>query len=218
LKVETYFDWKPKYGSNKGSMIFPFNKEHLNDLRLISSKLEKLPIDDIIAIYKSFGWLSQAFRLNDPIAKFLFLILSIESLATYIETKSTINSSLYKFRVSKEITKTERRDETILCLEPYLKDWKSNPYESVRKAYQECIETGSTQLIKNHMSNLFGTESEVFELLFGKINDAESLYSSIRHNIAHGTTNIINEVDRQNIEKKNKRYYKNSKIVFTTNY
>ena len=115
LKVGTYFEWKPKYDSDQGSS-FLFTTEHLQELELVTSRLEKIPKEDQEAIYRSFGWLSQAFRLNEPAAKFLFLILTIESLVTYIEKEANDDSSLIQFRADTK-TKSERRADTTKCLE-----------------------------------------------------------------------------------------------------
>jgi len=198
LKIGTYFEWFPKYEGQDQDSSYQFTKEHLEELEKITSKIETLPQEDHEAVYRSIGWLSQAFRLDDPAAKFLFFILAVESLSYYIEKEAKDNSILLQLRADTR-TKKERKENMQFCIEQNLGDLEKNPVESIKKAYLNCIETGSTQTIKSHIAKLHGEDSETFKLLFEKKGEEESLYN-FRHKIAHGDIYTITESERQRIE------------------
>ncbi|AFS81264.1 hypothetical protein NKOR_06965 [Candidatus Nitrosopumilus koreensis AR1] len=198
LKTGTYFEWLPKYESHDHGSSYQFTEEHLQELENITSKLENIPQEDHYAIYRSIGWLSQSFRLNDPSAKFLFFILTIESLAYYIEKEAKENSSLIQFRADNR-TKSERKENMKNCIEQSLSELGKNPIESIKNAYLNCIETGSTQTLKSHIEKLHGKDSETYKLLFEKQSEDMSLYN-LRHKIAHGNSYTITESEREKIK------------------
>jgi hypothetical protein len=102
LRGRTFFQWEPKYPSAREAALphayYNFEDRHLRDLEAIAGLLSALPEDDRVAVYRSIGWLSQASRLDQPAARFLFCIFAIESLATYIETKAPAGSPLARLK------------------------------------------------------------------------------------------------------------------------
>jgi hypothetical protein len=102
LRGRTFFEWEPKYPSAREAALphtyYNFEDRHLRDLEAIAGLLSALPEDDRVAVYRSIGWLSQASRLDQPAARFLFCIFAIESLAIYIETKAPAGSALARLK------------------------------------------------------------------------------------------------------------------------
>lgn len=99
LSSRIFFDWKPKYPApNDRRSTYEFEEEHLKELESLSQTLDTLEEDDRTAIYRSLAWLSQGIRLDEPAARFLFSILAIESLVTYIEETAPNSSPLTMFK------------------------------------------------------------------------------------------------------------------------
>src|SRR5262249_14365362 len=84
LRGRTFFEWEPKYPSAREAPLphtsYDFEDRHLQDLEAIAGLLSALPEDDRVAVYRSIGWLSQAFRLDQPTARFLFCSLPLRPL------------------------------------------------------------------------------------------------------------------------------------------
>lgn len=197
LKVQAYFEWRPKYEARDMESTYLFTEDHLNDLETLSKKLDSLGNEDRNAFYRSLSWFSQAFRLKEPSAKFLFFILSLESLVSYIEKDAKPDSVFIGLKADVRTT-SEKNTERKQCIDSYLAQLNTNPTQAITDAYFKCIETGSTKLLQNHMEKFWTRDSEPYKLLFEKQNNEESLYS-LRHKIAHGSHDTLSEIEREMI-------------------
>lgn len=197
LKTQAYFEWRPKYEAKDMESTYIFTEEHLADLEKLSKKLDSLNMEDRNAFYRSLSWFSQAFRLKEPSAKFLFFILSMESLVTYIEKDAKSDSVFIALKANTQ-TKQEKNTERKQCLDKYLSQLDTNPTQAIIDAYFKCVETGSTKLFQSHMEKFWTSESEPYKLLFEKQQNEESLYG-LRHKIAHGSHDTLSELEREMI-------------------
>jgi len=107
LLAHVHFSWKPKYhyeqSTKEGTKQYAIlTKEDLQMIQnLYSHIIKNYSENDKQAILSSIGWFSQAFKLTEYSAKFLFFILAIESLVFYIEEKTDNTSPLFKFKTNK---------------------------------------------------------------------------------------------------------------------
>ena len=182
IRGRTFFDWESKYPTpDKQRSAFYFEEEHLQDLKSVSRALDGLNEDDRTAIYRSLAWLSQGMRVDEPAARFLFSILAIESLATYIEEKAPGGSPLIVFR-TRNVTDGER----VKCIKDTLaRLLDQDPEEAVKRAYSDCVRS-ITGKLKRHLENAFASDTESYELLFEQKVDGKTLYG-LRNYVAHGT-------------------------------
>src|SRR4029450_946634 len=129
---------------------YDFEDHHLQDLEAIAGLLSALPEDDRVAVYRSIGWLSQAFRLDQPAARFLFCIFAIEALVTYIEEEAPDDSPLARLRAER-LTRAERRARRERCIDETLGEWlQRNKTQAIEKSYFNCVE-GIKQRLKRHL-------------------------------------------------------------------
>jgi hypothetical protein len=191
------FDWEPKYPApSEQRSVYYFEDEHLQDLESISRTLDGLKEDDRTAIYRSLAWLSQSMRLDEPAARFLFSILAIESLATYIEETASEESLLIALKAT-SITSAEREK----CIKDTLAEWlDENPRKAIEKAYFDCV-TPITRRLKSHLEKVFASDAESYNLLFKLKVDDKTLYE-LRHYVAHGNVNALSETHREQIQKR----------------
>src|SRR5262245_8655920 len=87
------------------------------------------------ALHLSIGWLSQASRLDQPAARFLFCILAIEALATYIEEEAPDESPLARLRAER-LTKAERQGRRERCIDETLGEWLAAQQNSGDNCYR----------------------------------------------------------------------------------
>ena len=201
LHVSAFFDWQPKYMADYDRSLlsyYIFEEQHLQELEQVVKLLESLSEDDRIAIYRSLAWLSQALRLREPAARFLFLILAIESLATYIEKgKLPTNSPLASLR-AEHFTPKEKRAMRDKCIKDKLSQFlQEDPKKAIIKAYFDCI-VGIRQQIQRHLEHIFAPEDEAIALLFGNKDRGRSLYE-LRNEICHGRVDVLSEEERDKI-------------------
>lgn len=200
LSVSAFFEWEPKYlGANDRFLpSYTFEYQHIQELEQVVQLLESLSEDDRIAIYRSFAWLSQALRLREPAARFLFLILAIESLATYIEKgKLPANSPLASLR-AKHFTPKEKREMRDKCIKDKLSQFlQQDPKKAIIKAYFDCI-VGIKQQLHRHLEHIFKPEDEAVSLLFEKKYNGKSLYE-LRNLISHGAVDVLSKEQRDKI-------------------
>jgi len=150
LLTSRYFHWHPKYIEHvdqKSSTLL--NDENIELIKNYSSFIDALPPNDKWIMYRSIGWFYQSFRVNDPLAKFLFRIVSIESLATYIESKKNNESILKSFR-----TNNFTLEEKNKCIEEIIsKLYDTDKIKAIREAYNDCV-GGIKKTVKNHLENV----------------------------------------------------------------
>ena len=202
LPLSIFFKWIPKYSSHSKSElpIFPFGDQEILELESLSKHLDSLKEKDRIALYRSIAWLSQSLRLEEPAAQFLFLILSIESLARYIEDESTTESPFYNLK-SRRLIKSERREERENCIDTILsKMLDSDKTKAVKTAYFDCV-VGIKKQLETHLRLVFGSTTEPIEVLFEEKVEGFSLYD-LRHIIAHGDIDALSEAQRDLIQKR----------------
>ena len=106
-------------------------KTDLQNLKNVSRTLDELSEDDRTAIYRSLAWLLQGMRLDEPAARFLFSILAIESLASYIEVTASAGSPLVVLRAT-NVTDADREN----CIKDTLAQWLAR---RTQKSYRESL-------------------------------------------------------------------------------
>ncbi|MCK4782217.1 MAG: hypothetical protein KAV87_00600 [Desulfobacteraceae bacterium] len=197
LSSGIFFDWNPKYPApNDQRSTYEFEEEHLKELEILSQTLDTLEEDDRTAIYRSLAWLSQGIRLDEPAARFLFSILAIESLATYIEETAPDSSPLTNLR-TKSITEAECEK----CIKDALKKWlDDDPRKAIERAYFDCV-TSITARLKRHLQKVLASDAESYNLIFREKVEGKTLYD-IRHYVAHGSLNALSEVQREQIRQR----------------
>ena len=197
LSSRIFFDWEPKYPApNDQRSKYEFEEEHLKELESLSQTLDELEEDDCTAIYRSLAWLSQGIRLDEPAARFLFSILAIESLATYIEEAAPDSSPLTNLR-TKSITEAECEK----CIKDALKKWlDDDPRKAIERAYFDCV-TSITARLKRHLQKVLASDAESYNLIFREKVEGKTLYD-IRHYVAHGSLNALSEVQREQIRQR----------------
>lgn len=193
-----WFEWEPKYNPGAGgpSPTFPVADQGLAALGAWAQSLDALSTQDRTALYRSIAWLAQGLRLTEPSARFLFSILAIESLATYIESDAPVESVFAPLRAEK-LTKAERKAQREDCIRAVLEEHlEEDATRAIETAYFDCVK-GIGARLKTHLERIFRT-SEAKDLVFAPDEEGVSLYM-LRHVVAHGTANAISEADRDRI-------------------
>lgn len=189
------FDWKPKYPQNSESpwgYCLNDNDIVFKDLEKLSEILGSLKEADQIAVYRSLAWMSQSFRLSEPTARFLFLILSIESFATYIEEEAS-DDSPFSILKTKTQTKKEKRKTRESCIDEILSKYPSNKIEAIEEAHSKCMGIG--RRLESHLKSILDQDTKLIDLFFEKDATGISLYGH-RHIIAHGRIDALSETQR----------------------
>jgi len=189
-----WFTWEPKYFP---SQLYPsshnIEDEHIREIVELRGFTETLNEEDLKAFYRSLAWLSQSLVLPQPAARFLFCIISIESLATYIEREATNDSIFFSLKTSYPRTLEEREK----CIADQLNQhYTENRINAITQAYVNCV-LSINKILKSHLSRIFSDDPDSFKFLFEK-DQRESLYD-IRHKIAHGGLDILSNFERQKI-------------------
>ncbi|GAH87596.1 unnamed protein product, partial [marine sediment metagenome] len=189
---------EPKYSPiMQGGTYHEFEREDVMPVKQLTEFLNRLEEVDARAFLTSIGWLSQSLRLSEPAAKFLFGILAIESLATYIEKESLDDSAFNKLR-SAQLTKKQRKEQRQACIRDVMAQFlDTNPEKAVSTAYSDCI-GGIKQRIQAHLVNIFCEDKEPVDLLFNLRVDGKTLYE-LRNEIAHGRVDALSEAQREAI-------------------
>lgn len=202
LHADVVLTWEAKYpvsSSMPGSSYAEYEQAHFDEVAGVAKALTSLGNEDRVAIYRSLAWFAQS-RRQDPLARFLFLMLTIESLATYIEEMANSASPLATLR-SSCLSKEERRLEREDCIEQKLQgDHKGDFSKVIRTAYFDCV-VGIKKTLEAHLAHVFFDKKEFCALLFSKEFQGKSLYD-LRHTIAHGTADVLSEFQRDAIERR----------------
>ena len=158
---------------------------------------DNLPKPDKIAVSRSLAWLSNSFR-NQHVQRFLLLFLSIESLATYIESDKTPTESVLR-RVfgAQKLAETERNNNRDECIKNIFAEGCTYSAAKIQKAYFECINQSIKDMLIDHLDRVFQS-SEASKLIFSERTNEKSLWK-LRNDIAHGSLNLLSEVDSQYI-------------------
>lgn len=189
---DLYISWQPKYwgGINLAKPYHELNTESISSHHKVFHQISTISETDKRAIYRSFSWLSQAKQMDSPPARFLFYILSIEALAKYIEDASNDDSCFASLR-SNKMTKKERREVRDKCIKEQMKNYENDPSKTISDAYFNCV-VGIKETLKRHLEFVLPNDSERIKMLFEEKIDGKSLYE-LRHDIAHGTLDLLTE-------------------------
>ena len=195
LQGRNWFRWEPKYYQNVGTPnTTEFKDENIKEIENLNTYLDETS-NITASIGKSAAWLNQSIRTDEPAAKFLFSFLAIESLISYIESSESDNI-LHNLK-SKEIS----HEEKIFCIEQLIEStFSKSPIETIKNAYFDCVLTLSRTL-KDNIENIFGKDSKEYDILFKDEIEGYTLYD-IRHKIAHGRLNALDDVEIYIIKKR----------------
>jgi len=205
-----WFMWEPKYIPHQ---LYPpshlIEDNHLNEITDLNLIIQTWPDNDVSAYYRGLSWLSQSLILPQPAARFLFCIVSIESLVTYIEREATNDSIFYSLKSSRPYTKEEREK----CIEDTLNHHLiNNPINAIQISYSKCVRS-ITKILQDHLKRVFINDPESYSLLFENEISGMTLYE-LRHKLAHGGIDMMDDVQREiissriwDIENITRKYY-----------
>ena len=195
-----YAYWAPKYNYEKPPSTSQLFYEH--DLQALVNSLnilDSLSEDDRAAVSRSVAWLSNALG-NDPVQKFLLLFVSIESLATYIESSKTrADSVLKKSFATDRLPKTEINRQRDDCIKK-IQSGTKNLAERIEKVYFECVQRSIRKTLEDHLTKIFGDQS-VQAIMFEEQVGGKTLWL-LRNDIAHGSLNLLKEAEKRFIEER----------------
>lgn len=196
LRSSAWFSWEPKYSPIiRDGAYYNFESKDMMQVNELSKSISEMKEPDAQVLLSSIGWLSQSIRSKEPAARFLFGILAIESLATYIEEESAEDSTFSGLK-SEQLTKQQRKEWRQTCITDNMARLLDvEPEKAVKTAYFECI-VGIRKRLESHLMNVFCYETEPIELLFKLEVDEKTLYE-LRNEIAHGRMDALSEVQRE---------------------
>ncbi|MEI6139311.1 MAG: hypothetical protein WCP85_08605 [Mariniphaga sp.] len=188
--------WEPKYHISRISKSTHYIAEsEINELFLLISKTQVLFGEDRIAFFRSLAWLKRAETIDDFPARFLFCMLSLESMVGYIENEAEDSSYFAKFRSVKK-TKNEINSDRILLIHKALNDdLEKRPFKAIVDAYFNGVISIKSTLEK-HLTVIFHDDLTILKRLFNPKDN--SLYD-VRSKIAHGKTDIIDEIEKKEV-------------------
>ena len=196
LRASAWFSWEPKYSPiMRGGSYYNFENKDMMQVDELSKSIGEMNELDAQAFLSSIGWLSQCVRSNEPASRFLFGILAIESLATYIEEESAETSAFNELK-SEQSTRQQRKEWRQTCIRDRMARLLDvDPEEAAKAAYFDCI-VGIRQRLESHLKNVFCDDTEPVELLFKLRVDGKTLYE-LRNEIAHGRMDALSEAQRE---------------------
>ena len=187
--------WEPKYFYQTKPV--PSHIATQNDFDIISYSiflLDQLPSVDVKKINKSLAWFSSALIVG-PIQKFLFLFLSFESLATYIDKNKYSKESVLqnKFRQKEtEEEQLEKLNKQEECINEILKG-EDSISEKISLANEGCIYQSIRFRLEKHLDQVFKNK-EASKSIFVERSNGKTLWD-LRNSIAHGRLNLLSETD-----------------------
>jgi len=190
--VGTYYAyWEPKYFFSR-SPVTSHLATQLEFQSLVDtiSIMDNLPPGDREALRRSVAWISNGLR-TEPVQRFLLLFVSIESLATYIESdKAKKDSILRSVFAADKPSKSEKRRIRDACIEEIFAE-KSISAETVKRAYSDCINKSIRDRLEDHLNRVFG-DDRISQVLFKEKVGSKTLWQ-LRHDIAHGNLSLLSE-------------------------
>lgn len=204
VQERTWFTWEPKYITTSHKIEnqhYPSSHEiedqHIQEIENLSQFIDSWIDDDSRAFYRSVAWLSQSLVLPQSAARFLFNILALESLVTYIEKGATSDSAFRPLR-SSQLTKSEHTEQQEKCIKNLLDHLlATDPVKAVNSAYSNCV-VGIRKMLEDHLQRVFADDPEPVELLFKNKIEGKTLYD-LRNAIAHGRMDALDDLQRQRI-------------------
>ncbi|MQY78158.1 MAG: hypothetical protein GH151_03050, partial [Bacteroidetes bacterium] len=104
-------------------------------------------------------------KVSDEKAKFLFSILAIESLCSYIEREAEEDSDLVKLKCD-ILSKPERKKQRNSCINEIIEnEFEQNPTKAISNAYFNCV-VGIKKCLQNHLRGIFDDEDTGLKLFF----------------------------------------------------
>jgi len=198
IQERIWFTWEPKYVP---SQIYPSSHKiedhHIQEIQNLHQFIDSWIDDDSKAFYRSVAWLSQSLRLPQAAARFLFCILAIESLATYIEKESAIDSAFKPLR-SSQLAGSKRKEQREKCIKNVLDLLlTTDPTKAINSAYLGCVH-GIKKMLEDHLGRVFANDHEPLKLLFENKIEGKTLYD-LRNAIAHGGIDALSDLQRQRL-------------------
>lgn len=203
IQTSAWFSWETKYTLiDRSRIYYDYEQRNIDEINGLSSVINNMGEKDALAFMSSIGWLAQSVRLREPAAKFLFSILAIESLATYIEEGSE-EESIFKVIKCEQLTKEQKNEQKGECIkEVILEVIDSDPEKAIKMAYFDCV-IGIKKRLRAHMENILPKEKEVIESLFSVKVDGKTLYD-IRNEIAHGRMDSLSDTQKGEVLKRSR--------------
>lgn len=186
-----YAYWEPKY-------VFPTtpvpshvaSQREFQALARTVGLMAKLPEGDRDALRRSLAWMGAALR-TPRVQRFLLLFVSIESLATYIESRKTARGGVLRRRfAAPPAIASERRKRREECVQAIFKD-RAVSAGTVQEAYFKCLYTSIREMLEGHLNRVFGTE-QASKTLFREKVDGKTLWQ-LRNDMAHGNLDLVSE-------------------------
>lgn len=204
LHSNLFFEWEPKYQStSKHKPFCEFSATEISPHHDVFHQISAISDDDKRAIYRSISWLSNAKKIQDSSARFLFFILAIESLVDYIENKAKDDSCFFNLKFDKR-TKKERKQAKKewqeKCIKEKMIDIEKNPVNTIKDSYFDCV-IGIKTTLKRHLELVLPNDSDSIKLLFDEKIEGKTTYE-LRHCIAHGSLDLLTEKQVELITKR----------------
>jgi len=189
--------WEPKYMLHQ---VYPsshnIEDQHIQEIVTLHETLQNWKFDDSWAFYRSLGWLSQSLTLPPSPSRFLLCIVTIESLANYIENKAE-NDSI--FSIMKATTKMDKT-ESDRCIEEVLGHlYDKDKINAIKSSFFDCVHLSTKKMLESHLNNVFKENKKYINLLFKDRIEGKTLYD-LRHMIAHGGLDTLSDLQRQHIK------------------
>jgi hypothetical protein len=152
--------------------------------------MNQLPQIDRDALSRSMAWLSNALK-NAPVQRFLLLFVSIESLATYIESSKTPKDSILgKIFGADRPSELERKRQRDACIQMAFAEIPPSA-QTIEKAYWECIRQSVKKTLESHLDRVFGND-QISKTIFEEEVEGKTLWL-LRNDIAHGNLNVLDQ-------------------------
>jgi hypothetical protein len=199
--VGTYYAyWEPKYLFSRSPVpSYLATQPEFQSLVDTIAIMDSLPPSDRQALGRSVAWIANALR-TEPVQRFLLLFVSIESLATYIESDKTKKGSVLRsvFAADKP-SKSERKRIRDACIE---KIFAQGPVsaKTVEKAYLDCIYKSVRDRLEDHLDRVFGDDG-VSRIIFKEEVGGKTLWQ-LRNDIAHGDLSLLSEKETRFLSKR----------------
>jgi len=190
--VGTYYAyWEPKYPFPATPV--PSHVASSSEFQALDRTvglMAQLPQRDRDALSRSLAWIAAGVR-TPPVQRFLLLFVSIEALATYIESSKTARGSVLGRRfAARRGTASERRKRREKCVQTVF-DHRGVSAEAVQEAYFKCLYTSIREMLEDHLNRVFGTE-QASNTLFSENVDGKTLWQ-LRNDMAHGNLDLVSE-------------------------
>lgn len=185
--------WEPKYWLT--TQPVPSHVALRDDFEALmrsAATLAQLPEIDRLALDRSVAWMSNALR-SATVQRFLMLFLSIESLATYIESSTFLEQSVLRTKFAKgRVAGSERNRQRDECIQKVLACGITA--DSIQKAYWSCINESVRDRLEDHLDRVLDDGGMASRRVFHEEVGGKTLWR-LRNEIAHGSLSLLGETD-----------------------